>query len=343
MPSRPICATFGAMTAVNLSQAQYGDRVQHELLVVERSEKQKANGEPYVILKLGNASGQIETEPIWSNLLDEGWADGAERGVIVQAIGQVSRYNAKRQLKLSAPLRVLPRDERSLDDFLPRVPQSTAALWEKLDKLRHEITSERLKRIVGLFFDDEPFRLRFERAPASIKGHHSKVGGLLLHVWEVAYIGRGIARAMRADPDLVVAGALLHDIGKIEAYDVSWEGFTRTPCGHLLEHVVLGCLMLERRLASAGEPLCSEGQLLELQHLILSHHGKIEYGSPVRPLTAEAEILYRADEASAKSADVIESLDDGDAFHDDAPFAEGARLWRVEKRRLWKKKHDWEG
>lgn len=326
---------------VDLSQAQYGDRVQHDLLVLKRDEKQKASGEPYVRLTLRNASGQIETEPIWQNRLDSGWADGAVPGAVVQAIGHISNYDSKRQLTLTAPLRVLPKDDRRLDDFLPRISQDPAALWEHLDKLRGDIESDRLKKVLALFFDDEPFRLDFERTPASINGHHGKIGGLLLHVWEVAYIGRHMAKAMRADTDLVVAGALLHDIGKIEAYGVSWEGFTRTPCGYLIEHVVLGCLMLERRLAAAPQSLCSDDQLLELQHLILSHHGKLEFGSPVRPLTAEAEILHRADEASAKSADVIESLEDVDAFRPNDPFADKSKLWRVERRSLWRKGHEW--
>ncbi|HEY9516431.1 MAG TPA: HD domain-containing protein [Gemmatimonadaceae bacterium] len=329
------------MTLVNLSQVQYGDRMQHELLVLKRAEKHKASGEPFVILTLGNASGQIDTEPIWQNLLDSGWAEGAEPGAIVQAIGHISRYDSKRQLKLTAPLRSIPRDGMRLDDFLPRIAQDPTALWDHLDKLRRDIRSDRLKRVLALFFDDEPFRLDFERTPASINGHHGKLGGLLLHVSEVAYIGRGIAKAMNADVDLVIAGALLHDIGKVEAYSVGWEGFTRTPCGHLIEHVVLGCLMLERRLAAIGEPLCSDDQLLELQHLILSHHGKLEFGSPVRPLTAEAEILHRADEASAKSADVIESLNDADAFRDGTSFADKSRLWRVDRRSLWRKEHEW--
>jgi 3'-5' exoribonuclease len=329
------------MTMVDLSQAQYGDRVQHDLLVLRRDERQKASGEPFVRLTLGNSSGQIDTEPIWQNLLDSGWADGAVPGTIVQAIGHVSSFDSKRQLKLTAPLRVLPREEARLEDFLPRISQDPAALWDHLDKLRRDIESERLRKVLALFFDDEPFRLDFERTPASINGHHGKIGGLLLHVWEVAYIGRHMAKAMRANADLVVAGALLHDIGKVEAYSVSWEGFARTPCGHLIEHVVLGCLMLERRLAAVGEPLCSDEQLLELQHLILSHHGKLEFGSPVRPLTAEAEILHRADEASAKSTDVIESLGEGDAFRDGIPFAEKSKLWRVEKRSLWRKGHEW--
>ncbi len=326
---------------VDLSQAQYGDRVQHDLLVLKRDERQKASGEPFVRLTLGNSSGQLDTEPIWQNLLDSGWADGAVPGAIVQAIGHVSSYDSRRQLKLTAPLRVLPREEARLEDFLPRISQDSAALWEHLDKLRRDIESERLRKVLALFFDDEPFRLDFERTPASINGHHGKIGGLLLHVWEVAYIGRHMAKAMRANADLVVAGALLHDIGKVEAYSVSWEGFARTPCGHLIEHVVLGCLMLERRLAAVGEPLCTDDQLLELQHLILSHHGKLEFGSPVRPLPAEAEILHRADEASAKSTDVIESLGEEGAFRDGVPFAEKSKLWRVERRSLWRKGHEW--
>jgi 3'-5' exoribonuclease len=334
------------MPAVNLGQLQYGDRVQHDLRVVERAERHKANGEPYVILTLGNSSGQIDTEPIWSNLLDDGWADGAERGAVVQAIGHVARYEtsgtSKRQLKLTAPLRLLPRDSLRVEEFLPRVEQDTAELWDALDELRRRIASRRLARVLSLFFDDEPFRLKFERLPASIGGHHSKLGGLLLHVLEVTYIARHMAKAMRADVDLVTAGALLHDIGKLDAYEVTWEGFVRTPCGHLLEHVVLGCVMLERKLAAAGDDVCSEEQLLELQHLIVAHHGSLEFGSPVRPLTVEAEIVHRADDASAKSTDVAECLANGDAFRDGDAFGDRSRLWRVGRRSLWRKTHDWD-
>ncbi|HEX6533060.1 MAG TPA: HD domain-containing protein [Gemmatimonadaceae bacterium] len=334
------------MPTVDLGAIAFGDRVQHELRVVDRAERQKADGEPFVILTLGNTTGEIDTEPIWSNLLDDGWAEGAERGAVVQAVGHVVRYTrrgaAKRQLKLTAPLRVLPRDSLCIDEFLPRIAQDPARLWDSLDELRHGIASERLRRVLALFFDDEPFRLRFERAPASIGGHHAMLGGLLLHVYEVAYIGRHMARAMRADAGLVVAGALLHDIGKLEAYDITWEGFVRTPCGHLVEHVVLGLLMLERKLAEHGEPLCSADQLLELQHLILSHHGQLEFGSPVRPLTLEAEILHRADDASAKATDVIDGLADPGAFRDGEAFGDRSRLWRVDRRALWRGRPGWE-
>lgn len=334
------------MGPLDFANLQDGQRVDAELRVIERSERKKADGEPYVILTLGNASGQIDTEPIWADKLDAGWADGAARGTVVQVLGHVGRYSrggaSRRQLKLSAPARTLPRDAYRLDDFLPSIAQDPASLWDKLDRLRHDITSSSLKGVLALLYDDEPFRLRFERAPASVGGHHSAVGGLLLHVWEVAYIGRSAARALRANADLVVAGALLHDVGKVEAYDVSWDGFVRTPEGHLLEHVVLGLLMLERRMASLEPPPCTREQYLELQHMILSHHGALEFGSPVRPLTPEAEILHYADEASAKGASMIESLGDDEAFRDGAEFGDRSRLWRVDRRALWRRGHAWE-
>jgi|SRR6185437_3958872 len=330
---------------LNLATATVGERVQETLRVVERAERTRSGGEPYVVLTLGNATGQIDTEPIWSNLLDSGWADGAIRGALVQVIGDLTRYTARgfsrRQLKLSAPLRALPRDSQPLDDFIPHVNESSEQLWDRLDKVRHEIRSDPLRAVLALFFDDEPFRLRFERMPASIGGHHSMRGGLLLHVGEVAYIGRTIARAMRAHVDLVVAGALLHDIGKVEAYDVTWDGFVRTPAGFLVEHVVLGSLMLQRRLAEAGQDLCTFAQQLELQHLILSHHGRLEYGSPVRPLTAEAEILYQADQASARTTAVQDGLADDEAFRDGATFGDTSRLWLAEGRPLWRRDGGW--
>jgi 3'-5' exoribonuclease len=151
----------------------------------------------------------------------------------------------------------------------------------------------------------------------------------------VTNIARTTAKTMNANVDLVVAGALLHDIGKVEAYGIDGGVFANTPCGLLLGHVVLGCLMLERRLAALGQTICSAGQLLDLQHMILSHHGSLEFGSPVQPMTTEAEIVHWADEASAKANDMIESLDDSESFASGKEFSD-KRPWRV-GRRIWRR------
>jgi len=203
------------------------------------------------------------------------------------------------------------------------------------------VSTPALRRAVDLFYADDNFRLQLEETPGSVNGHHAKLGGLLLHVFEVTSIARSMARTMNANADLVVAGALLHDVGKVEAYEIGGGGFGYTPCGLLLGHVVLGCLMLERRRVAAGRSICSEGQLLDLQHMILSHHGALEFGSPVQPMTTEAEIVHWADEASAKANDMIESLEDSDALSTGRGVSV-KRPWRVG--RIWRRPDAiWEG
>jgi 3'-5' exoribonuclease len=288
-----------------------------------------------VILKLGNASGHIDVAPIWSSHRE--WADGADRGRVVQTIGQVGVYakTGRRQIQLTGPLRVLPEAQVDLQAFLPRIAGGTTRLWDWIDRRRAEIATPALRRVVDLFYADDQFRLRLEQTPGSVNGHHAKLGGLLLHVYEVTSIARSTARTMNANVDLVVAGALLHDIGKVEAYEIDGGVFATSPCGLLLGHVVLGCLMLERKLAAQGRSACTEGQLLDLQHMILSHHGSLEFGSPVQPMTTEAEIVHWADEASAKANDMMESLDDAESFASGKEFSD-KRPWRV-GRRIWRR------
>lgn len=321
-----------------------GDRVTAELLVYDRTERKTNSGDPFVVLTLGNASGRIETAPIWSNQLE--WAEGVRSGKVVQAIGDVTTWgkngSARKQLQLAGPVRVLPEELYRVEEFLPSVGDCTR-LWGWLDKLRGDVESAPLRRVLDLFYGDDSFRLRFERTPGSTKGHHARIGGLLMHVCEVANIARQIARTMgkRVNTDLVTAGALLHDVGKVEAYEIGPGGFAHSPCGLLLGHVVLGCLMLERRIAAMGEPVCSEGQLLELQHMILSHHGSLEFGSPVQPMTTEAEIVHWADEASAKATDMMDALEDPEIFAAGREVSD-RKPWTL-GRYLWKRPHDWDG
>jgi 3'-5' exoribonuclease len=226
------------------------------------------------------------------------------------------------------------------EEFLPSIDGDCAKLWSWVDKVRAEVESATLRRVLDLFFADDDFRVRFERTPASTGGHHAKLGGLLMHVYEVTNIAKQTARTMKANVDLAVTGALLHDIGKVESYEIGPGGFTFTPCGLLLGHVVLGTLMLERRVAAAGGSVCSDAQLTELHHMILSHHGALEFGSPVTPMTTEAEIVHWADEASAKATDMIELLGDNELFSDGREFSDKPH-WRL-KRRIWRRGHEWE-
>jgi 3'-5' exoribonuclease len=322
---------------IDLSKLAPGSRVQHELLVLDRADKETRDGKPFARLTLGNASGRIDTAPIWSEQLS--WVAGAEKGKVVQAIGTVGEYQGKRQLALTAPLRVLPSSAANAEQFLPRIARKTEELWAWIDQQRTVLTSQRLRAALDLFFADDVFRQEFERAPGSTTGHHAQVGGLLLHSVEVATIAQGIARTMHANAELVTVAALLHDIGKVESYSVSATGFAHTTAGHLLGHIVLGTMMLDRRLRALPAGTFTAGQELELQHFIQSHHGSLEFGAAVQPMTLEAEILHWADQASAKAADVTDTLANDEHFGDDAFTLK--RPWPVQKR-LWRRPHGWE-
>jgi 3'-5' exoribonuclease len=332
------------MAPFDLRAATVGDRVQHAFLVRERTERTTRAGLPFVVLTLGNSTGSVDTAPIWSERLD--WCAGADKGRVVQVIGDISQFGengtSRRQLQLSAPLRVLPPEQFDPSEFLVRIDAETDKVWDALDKLRNGITAPLIKQSVDTFFADDAFRVVFEKTPGSVNGHHAQLGGLLLHVFEVTSIARQIARTVRqANADLVVAGAMLHDIGKVEAYAIAPEGFAHTSAGMLLGHVSLGALMFDRRLSASGLAL-SAAQRNELLHMILSHHGALEFGSPVQPMTVEAEIVHWADEASAKATDMLDEFADPELFPGGSTNEISAkRSWRM-GRRLWKRPAPWD-
>jgi 3'-5' exoribonuclease len=264
---------------------------------------------------------------------------GVRPGQVVQVIGVVEDYQGRRQLKLTSPPRVVPTGAESLEDFLPRIRESVTELWARVDAWRAEMKGP-LRKAIDLFFADEAFREAFAKTPGATRGHHALVGGLLLHTCEVAAIARASAQTMRGNVPLITAGALLHDIGKVEAYSVALGGFDYTPSGHLLGHIVLGSLMLESRVTTLPAGTLSESQRLELHHFIQSHHGILEYGAAVQPMTLEAELLHYADNTSAKGNDFNTTTVDPEYFPtEDVAFSK--RHWQL-GRRLWKRSHSWE-
>lgn len=325
------------MAPLDIPRLAAGDRVQHELLVREREDKTTRTGDPFVILKLGNASGVLAVN-VWKEHVP--LVEGVRPGQVVQVIGQVELYKGARQLKLTAPPRVVAAGSADPDEFLPRVQVSIDELWARVDAWRAEMKGP-LRRAIDLFFADDTFRERFARAPGATRGHHAQIGGLLLHSCEVANIARESVRTMRGNVALVTAGALLHDIGKTESYAVQLSGFENTQAGHLLGHIVLGSLMLEERLRTLPAGTIGEAQRLELHHFIQSHHGIPEYGAAVRPMTLEAEILHFADQTSAKGNDFAEAVQDAELFPTDDLEFSARRSWRLE-RRVWKRSHAWD-
>ena len=318
----------------DLKRAPVGERLQDPLLVLE-IERKSFGDKDCTVLTLGNSTGRLATAPFWG--ADQTAVAGLTRSDVVQVIGEVDQFRGKRQLRVSS-IRPLPRDSVDRRQLLPSVGD-VSGYWKTLDGWRAEITAPRLARVLSLFYDDADFRRRYEECPASLAGHHAELGGLLRHTCEVATIGRQISRVCRANAELVLAGALLHDIGKLESY--TWDGaFEYTDCGSLLGHVVLGSLMLERRIAPLDPRPCTDQETMLLQHLILSHHGKVEFGAPVAPMTLEAEVLHYADNASAKTASMADVLGDGDGFTGD-DMVSARPDWRIDRRRGYRGRSDW--
>ena len=324
------------MSGLDIGSLAVGARVQHELIVRGREDKLTKNGDPFAVLQLGNASGQISAN-VWKEQLP--FLEGVKAGSIVQVIGAVESYQGRHQLKITAPLRVIAAAAVNIDEFLPRVNVDAAKLWETVDKWRGEMKSGQLRAAVDLFFADDAFRVKFERAPGARRGHHAQIGGLLMHVIEVGSIARASAKAMRGDVDLVTAGALLHDIGKVETYTIGATGFDYSPGGLVLQHVVLGSLMLDRRLRTLPDATLSEAQELELQHFIQSHHGAAEDAAARRPMTLEAELLHWADQASANGNNFKDAVEDPELFPGAEEFSV-KKAWRLD-RRVWRRGHEW--
>jgi 3'-5' exoribonuclease len=310
-----------------------GARVQDPLLVLD-AEQKSFDGGSYTILHLGNSTGRIDSAPVWDR--EAAMVEGIRKGHVVQVIGEVGEFRGKRQLRLTS-VRPLPAESVDLARLLPSVGD-VAPYWESVDGWRAEIAKPRLARVLALFYEEEEFRRDYGRCPASIAGHHAALGGLLKHTVEVGAIARTIARVAGADPDVVLAGVLLHDIGKLESY--RWDGiFEYTDAGYLLGHVVLGARMLDRRIDLCAEPPCTEQERHILLHLILSHHGKLEFGSPVTPMTLEAEALHWADNASAKTASMADALAEAAAFGD--RLVSRNTFWQLDRRRAYRGTSDW--
>jgi len=309
---------------LDLKALAVGARVQDTLLVWEVETKTQADGSPFAVLQLSNASGRLPTAPFWSSEIHK--VQGLARGDAVCVTADVSDYRGNRQLRVIA-IEPVPRASVDLSRLVPSVGD-VAPWWKKIDDWRREMHEGPWKRAAGLFFDDPDFRRAFEQCPASTGNHHAALGGLLRHTVEVGAIAKTIAKTCNADWDLVLAGVLLHDIGKLEAY--RWDGvFETTEPGYLVGHVSQGSLMLDRRLDELEPPL-SEREAWLLHHLVLSHHGELAFGSPVRPMTAEAEVLHAADNASATTTNMT------DALRDDANFGVGdtvsKRIWTLERK-----------
>ncbi len=262
--------------------------------------KSSRTNRTYATVKLADRTGSI-TGKIWEDA-DKKFAL-FEKGDVVLIEGRTSTYRGVLEIHIDK-IRKCAEGEFDTKDFLPSSGRSTEEMEKDLKEFVSSVKNEYLRILLESVFEDEKFLKRFEDAPASVNVHHSYVGGLIEHTLNVAKICDTVAGIYGGiDRDLLVTGALLHDIGKVEEYEVS-STIMHTNGGMLVGHIIYGTIFVKNKIDKIeGFPEELETEVL---HLIASHHGEYEFGSPKLPQTAEAAALAYADLLDSKTESFLE-------------------------------------
>lgn len=266
-----------------------------EIFVLRKKELKEYDGQKFLKLELGDKSGRIDAV-IWDDI-DQAYTK-AQVGEMVKVKGWVTTYKEMPQLKVDR-IRKAKKDEIDLVDFLPQADRDFNLLYDDFKNTIQTIQNSYLKRLLELLMEDSFLMEKFKRAPGGKLWHHARIGGLLEHTLKVTSICEKATQMYDlVDRDLLITGALLHDLGKANSY--SADGFfDYTDEGRLLGHIVSGDELIHEKIQKISDfPI---GLALKLKHLILSHQGQLELASPVVPQTIEAIILHYADEMDANA------------------------------------------
>ena len=277
-------------------------------------------------MKLVDRTGSVDAL-MW-RLPDE-LLGGLDCPAYVGIEGQAHEYRGTLQVKVER-LKTLRREDISEEDYLPTTEKDREALAEEILLAGRGLDNEYLRELFDSMVSDEGFWKAFCEAPAAKGMHHARVGGLLEHSVSCLRIARSLAQIYPVDRDLLLFGAIFHDVGKVRELSWGGGGFAYTTEGRLLGHVVLG----ERLVSSyvAALPEFPEQLALRISHILLSHQGEIEYGSPERPKTLEALLVHLIDNLDARAAMYLETttnVSPGGWSHHDNPL--GRALWVPEE------------
>ncbi len=263
-------------------------------VVVSKQVKAKKTGEPYLALTLGDRTGQIEAK-MWDNV--EEFIDVFEQDDFLKIKGLINKYKSRFQLTIHK-LRKMQDAEVDFADYLPKTSKDIDELWHTLTDFVGTFENPHLKSLVELFLADPEITERYRIAPAAKTLHHAYIGGLLDHVVSLFRSCDLLCRNYpQINRDLLLTGAFLHDVGKIHelTYNRSFSYSTR---GQLLGHMIIELEMLQAKLEQLPGFPANLKTLLE--HLIISHHGQYEFGSPKLPMFPEALMLHYLDDLDSK-------------------------------------------
>ncbi len=295
---------MSSTTKIFVADIEPNQKIESSFVVVDKQVKVARNGARFLTLKLVDKTGQIVGR-LWDRA-DETASVIASNGAVFLR-GTSERFRDEIQLQIQE-IYPLSRCDIAPSDYLPVCPNDLDSLVDKLKKLVSGIKRRPLQQLMKAMANDRELMSRFKLAPAAKAMHHAYLGGLLEHTVSVAGLASQICKHYpELDRDILITGAVLHDIGKIDEFvydlciDYSHEG-------RLLGHMMLGVPILESKVAAIrGFPM--EDRLL-LKHMILSHHGQVEFGAVKLPMTREAFVLHYADDLDAKMNTLTRILTD---------------------------------
>jgi len=289
-----------------IEEVRAGDRIDEVFVLTAKSMAQKRNGEKYLTINLSDRTGSLKGV-VWNNVQDI--SDHVAKDDFVKVNGSVSEYRDTLQL-VATDIKRVPPESINPSDFLPSTQRNIDKMFIRLLKITASLENDFLLKLFDKFWADIDFVNRFKTAPAAKKMHHAYIGGLLEHTLSMALLADRIDDHYGGiDRDLLLAGVVLHDIGKVKELNYKY-AIDYSDEGRLLSHIVIGIRLLEEKINAIDA--FPEKIAMLLKHMIVSHHGLLEFGSPEPPKTIEAVLLHYIDEIDSKVNGIREFISSGD-------------------------------
>jgi 3'-5' exoribonuclease len=313
------------------NQLTGGEQLDDVFLVSQPVLRSTTRGDLYIAMYLGDRTGKLNgrmwqaTEAIYNSIPKEGF---------VRIKGRTELYQGAMQIVIDT-IKIVKADQVALDDFLPRTEKDIPQMFARVKAIVGKVKNPSLKALCEDFLADAPLMDRFCKAPAGMVNHHSYLGGLLEHTLGMLEVASAILPVNpKVQADLVITGIFLHDMAKTE--ELSYEmAFSYTDGGQLLGHITQTAIMVSKRadvLRAKGVQF-DQALLDGLVHIILTHHGAYEFGSPKLPATAEAFMVSYIDNMDAKVNQVTLAIENEPGEGDWTPY-KGSLQTRLYRKRL---------
>lgn len=283
------------MKTLFISDIKDGTTIKDQFMVKQCAKAETKAGKTYLNVTLMDRSGDISCK-VWDQA--ELLFPRCETGKVVEVQAKCQSYRSNLQLSIST-VNSLDQDSVDMGQFVPSTENDVEEMATEFILLAKSVKEPFIRKLLLKFFNDEPFFTIFKKAPAAKGMHHAYLGGLLEHTLGVARLADHISKLYTdIDRSLLLAGAMLHDIGKVKEFSFDSHTFDYSDQGRLMGHMVIGVEMVQERIKRIKDFPDELG--VRIKHLILSHHGRYEFGSPTLPMLMEGFVLNFIDDMDAK-------------------------------------------